>query len=334
MSDAATALSPQPSAQPTPSAPASDAQPSATPAAEPQGTPQPGVEAIGGNGGPDWRAMMAGEDAKAIEALSRFKEPGDFLKSYNEQRAALSKRAEPVRLGDNATPEQVAEYRKGLGLPEIAKDAKPEAYQDAYKIKAPEGYQMSEVEKGVLSDYAKLAYEQGHSPREVKAATDFFFRQQAAGQQAQNRVAVDYMKASQNTLRDELGSAEYEAQQAAGELWLKNEFKDNPDEFTNLLHAQMPNGGKLGDNPWFFKLIAKQAMGAGYTDRIEANTLEAGGKSLAQQQQEIENMRFKDKAGYDAAMKPGGLYEKIIGARQARGEIDEFGNEARPRRSA
>ena len=322
------------------SAPAA-ASPVETPAAplgsEPQvelTQPKPGSSEIGGNGGPDWRALMAGDDVKAVETLARYQSPTDFFKSWQEQRAALSKRAEPARLQDNATPEQIAEYRKGLGLPEISKDAKPTDYMSAFKIEPPKGYELSEVESTMLSEYAKLAYEQGHSPREVKAATDFFFRQQAAGQQAQNRVAVDYMKASQNTLRDELGSAEYEAQQAAGELWLKNEFKDAPDEFTNLLHAQMPNGGKLGDNPWFFKLIAKQAMGAGYTDRIEANTLEAGGKSLAQQQQEIENMRFKDKAGYDAAMKPGGLYEKIIGARQARGEIDEFGNEARPRRSA
>lgn len=276
--------------------------------------------------------MMAGEDAKAIEALSRFKEPGDFLKSYNEQRAALSKRAEPVRLGDNATPEQVAEYRKGLGLPEIAKDAKPEAYQDAYKIKAPEGYQMSEVEKGVLSDYAKLAYEQGHSPREVKAATDFFFQQQAASTQALNKIAVDFQKAEQNAWRDRVGSKEYEAQVGAATAWLQDQFKDNPDDMAALLNARMPNGGRLGDSRWFGELLAKQAMGDGYTDRIEANAYEANGKSLADRQRELEGLRRTNRESYNDPKTQNEL-KRIIEMRQTRGEIDEFGEEIKRRRA-
>lgn len=319
-----------PSAPPPASPPPSSAEPpkpnGSTPLA-PVGDGKP-------SGAPDWRAALAGDDAKAIEQLARYQSPSDFLKAHNELRGKLSQRAEPARLADNATPEQIAEYRKGLGLPDVAKDAKPDAYLDAYKITAPNGYEMSEPEKGMLADYAKLAFEQGHSPREVKAATDFFFQQQAAQTQALNRIAVDFQKKEQNGLRDRLGSAEYEAQQAAGEAWLKEQFKDNPDSLADVLNAQLPSGGKLGDSGWFFELVAKQAVGAGYTDRIEANALEAGGKSLAQQQTEIENLRFKDKAAYDAAMKQGGKYERILSARVARGEIDEFGNDIKRRRSA
>lgn len=332
MSLEATALSPQPSATSEPSG-TPTSSPGATTQAEPLTLAQPGVEKIGGNGGPDWRALIGGEDAKAIETLARFKEPGDFLKSYQEQRAALSKRAEPVRLAENATPQQVAEYRKGLGLPDIAKDAKPEAYQEAYKIKAPDGYEMSAVEKGMIGDYAKLAYEQGHSPREVQAAVGFFFQQQAASTQALNKLSVDFQKAEQNGWRDAVGSKEYEAQIAAAGSWLKDQFKDQPEMAEQLLQARLPNGGRLGDSRWFGEMLAKQAMGDGYTDRIIANHYEANGKTLAQLQSEIENMRFKDKAAYDEAMKPNGSYEQIVSARVSRGEIDEHGNEIRRRRA-
>jgi len=275
--------------------------------------------------------MLAGDDVNAVETLARYKTPADFLRAHTELRGKLSERQAPARLQDDATPEQIAEYRRGFGLPDIAADAQPDAYMQAFKIAAPDGYEMNEVEKGMLGDFAKLAYEQGHSPREVKAATDYFFQAQAANTQALNRLAVDYQKAQQHALRDELGSEEYDAQREAGEAWLKEQFADDPDAMTDLLHAQLPSGGKLGDSAWFFKLIAKEAMGAGYTDRIEANAFESGGKSLSQQQSEMEALMFSDRARYDEMAKPGGKLDRIIGLRIQRGELDEDGNERRRR---
>lgn len=291
-------------------------------------TPKPGSTEIGGNGGPDWRALLAGDDVKALETVSRFQNPRDIPKTLAEQRAEITRlqQQKSTRLPDNATPEQIAEYRKGHGLPDIKGDAKPEMYLDAYKIQIPKGFEATEVQKGMLTDYAKMAYEAGHSPREVKAATDFFFQQEQANTQALNRIAVDYQKTQQNSLRDELGSREYEAQQQAGEAWLKAQFSDKPEELNNLLNARLPGGGLLGDSAWFFKLIAKEAMGAGYTDRIEANALESNGKSLAAQQAEIEGLRRTDRQAYNRPENQDRL-KKIIAARVARGEIDEWGNE-------
>lgn len=277
---------------------------------------------------------MAGSDTKAVETLSRYQTPGDFLKSHNELRAKLSERQAPARLADNATPEQVAEYRKGLGLPDVAQDAQPDAYMQAYKIAAPEGYNLSAMEKGMVTDFAKEAYAKGWSPAEVKGATDFFFKQQAAQQQALNRVAVDFQKTEQGKLRDELGSKEYEAQVAAAESWLKAQFKDDDGAYKELLNAQLPNGGKLGDSAWFVKLIAQQAVGDGYTDRIEANAIEsAGGKGLLAQRDEIEKLQYSDRARYNSPEVQAKL-DKINAGLLARGEIDELGNPVRKRRTA
>lgn len=291
---------------------------------------------MGHNGGPEWnwRAEVAGDDAKALEALARYQSPKDLGKAFIEQRTALSKRAEPVRLADNATPEQVAEYRKGLGVPEIAKDAKPDDYLAAYKIEAPKDYQLTAVERGMLSDYAKLAYEQGHSPREVKAASDFFFQQQQASGQALNRIAVDFEKAQQNAWRDEVGSKEYEAQTEAANAWIRQEYKDDPDGLVDLLNARMPSGGLLKDQAWFGKLIAKQAMGAGFTDRIEANALESGGRSAMEQIREIEGWMFSDRAKYNEAAKPGGRLDRLYQAANTKGAMDDQGNEVRRRRAS
>jgi hypothetical protein len=276
---------------------------------------------------------MAGEDAKALETLARYQTPKDFFKAHAELRGKLSERQAPARLADDATPEQVAAYRKDLGLPDIGKDAKGEDFLKAYKIEAPKDYQLSNVERGMLEDYAKSAYAAGHSPREVKASVDFFFKQQAANAQAINKIAVDKQKEWQNKLRDELGSKEYDAQQAAAMAWMQEQFKDQPEELGNILHAQLPGGGKVGDHPWLFKLITKAAMGDGYTDRIEANGFEANGKSLEDQQREIESLRRTDSRKYNDPAVQAKL-DKIIELRIKRGEIDEYGNPLQQRRSA
>lgn len=273
--------------------------------------------------------MLAGEDTKGIETLARYKTPGDFWKAHSELRTKLSERPAVARLPDNATPEQIGEYRKGLGLPEIAADAKPEAFMDAYGIKLPEGYEASEVEKGMVGDFAKLAYEQGGSPREIKQAVDFFFQQQQAVMQAANTRAVELRQEWQQSLKNELGR-DYDATLASAESYLKQTFGD---DLPNLLGAQLPGGGYLGDHPAFFKMAADLALQNGFGDRIETNALEAGGKSLAQQHHEIEQLRMSDPARYNAPEVQAKL-DKLIELRLKAGEIDEMGNEKRRRSAA
>lgn len=286
---------------------------------------KPGSTEIGGNGGPDWRALIAGDDPKGIEMLARFKQPGDLLKSYREAQTKISQKSGPVSLPENATPEQIGEYRKGLGLPEIQGDAKPDAYMQAYGIKAPEGYAMSEVEKGMLSDFTREAYEKGMSPREVKASADFFFKQQAASMQALNKISADRHKQWDKALKSELGD-QYDDMVAAGNSFMKAQFADNEEGMHELLNATLPGGGLLGNHPVFIKLLTDLALQNGYTDRIEATSLESNGKSLAAQQSEIEKLMHSDRAAYNRPETQDRL-KKIISLRQSRGEIDEWGNE-------
>lgn len=333
-----TALSPQPSAQPEPqqasSPPASGSPPAAAvtpPPAEVLTAPKPGQEVVGGNGGPDWRAMLAGEDTKALETFSRYKSPADVAKAFLEQRAALSKRAEPVKLTPESTPEQIAEYRKAVGVPDVAADAKPESFLEAYKVAAPAGYEMTDGEKALLGTVAQRLHGKHMPPEAVQAALGEYFEVQQAQQKQVMQATLERRKEWQDGIRDEIGSKEYDARQKAAKTWLEQEFTGKEDDLRSLLSAQLPGGGMLGDHPFFFNLIAEKAMGAGFTDRIQADAMESAGKSLASQQAEIEALQFKDRVAYDAA---GPKLDKIIALRQSRGELDEHGNEVRRRRQA
>lgn len=323
--------SPPPSASPTSqsSAPAAGAegQVETTTIGSARETRPPDAPATrGDNGGPDWRAMVAGEDAKGIEELSRYKTPAEFLKSFREQRAALSKRAEAPKLADNATPEQVAEYRKAIGMPEVAADAKPDDIMKAFGIKAPEGYELNDIEKGMLGEWAKLSNGKHIPPGIAREAVDFLFKHNTAVQQAQRKADADIKKEWTTKIRDELGK-DYEPLIASANDYLAKALPDD-NERAAFVNARLPGGGLLGDHPLFVKMVSDLATQNGFTDRIETQSMESGGKSLQQQQQEIEALRMTNRELYNSPATQERL-KKVISLRMGRKEIDEFGNERR-----
>jgi len=286
---------------------------------------------MGANGGPDtsdWRALLAGEDAKAVEQLSRYQSPADFLKAHNELRGKLSQRAEVPKIGEDSTPEQIAEYRKAFDVPEVSQDAKDEAYAEAYGLKLPEGV---DVPPALLGAFAKQMNSAHISKGVAQKVVGEFAKIQLAVQQRTEQINVEKRKAWTNELRDKWGSKEYDGRIAAAKGWLQEQFKDNPEGLQRIASYQAPDGGLLGDDPFFIEMFAEKGMGAGYTDVMQANAFESGGKSLAEQQREIEALMFTDTQAYNEASKPGGRYEKIVQMRMSRGELDEHGNEQRRR---
>lgn len=285
---------------------------------------------MGANGGPDtsdWRAQIAGDNTEALKFLARSKSPADFMARVLEQNAALSKRQEPLKLTETSTADEVSAYRKALDVPDVPKEAKDEAYADAYGLKLPES---AGVPQALIGAFARKM-NSAHVPKATvqKVVGEFATIQTAIAQQAE-RTDAEKAKAWTSSLRDEMGSKEYDARKDAASTWLSAEFKDKADDLQELLGARLPSGGLLGDHPFFFNLIAEKAMGAGLTDRIERNSIESNGKSLAQQQAEIEALRRTDRAAYNRPETQDKL-KRVIELRQKAGEIDSWGNEVRRR---
>lgn len=270
-----------------------------------------------------WRQHLSGGDEKLLSELSRLKSPTDIAKEYVRQKQELSKPRAPLTLAKDATPEQIAEYRKAVGVPDAGTI-------EAYGIAAPEGYELSEVEKGALSDLTKSAHAANLPTGAVKTIADVFFRNQAANQQAMNKLDGERSKAWKADLQSEMGK-DFEPMVGAAEAYLTQQFGDDAEGKAELLSARLPGGGKLGDHPFFVKIMVDAALKNGFADRIEGNEIEtAGGKPLGEQQLEIERLQFSDRARYNLPATQARL-DKIIAARVARGEIDEMGNETRRR---
>lgn len=101
------------------------------------------------------------EGLRENKSLSKFKTPADVAQAYVNLEQHLGKRFEAP--GEDATPEQRAEWRKKIGVPDTA---------DAYENPAvPEGVTLDD---SLVSSFKKRAHEVGISAKDAKALMDWF----------------------------------------------------------------------------------------------------------------------------------------------------------------
>ena len=187
---AAPAAAPAPAAGAPAGAPAAaaPAAPAAAPAPAAKGAPaaatapaaagKEGKEGEGNNEAywpPDWRKTVSKDDAKVLARLERYASPEAAMQALiAAQNRIAAGELKPV-LGKNATPEQVAEYRAALGIPE-----------------APDKYDLGKDAAGIapelLSPVLKHAHETNQTPEQVKATLKAWSEIQAnvAEQRADN----------------------------------------------------------------------------------------------------------------------------------------------------
>jgi hypothetical protein len=236
----------------------------------------------------DWRQKLAGEDKKTLDRLSRMASPADLLKSYRSLEEKLSSGVlKPEALPDDATPEQVAEWRKQQGLPES---------HDKYleEIPLPEGIVLGEADKPLALGFAEAAL----------AAN--LTKEQYAGMVAKYYELNDAKIAE----REEADSAfKREAKTALAQEWgpefvpnmnaVKNLLAGMPPEAAdNFLAGRLADGSIIGDNPHIIKWMANMALEI----NPMASLMPAGpgdqGKGNEDRIREIEALMKTDRAAY------------------------------------
>lgn len=276
------------------SAPAAEAPPSSsggsvpTQPAAPDGAPAPAAsEPSAGAGDVDWRAQWSDAlklDDTAKQRLTRFNAPHEVFNSYlNIEKKLSDSRA--VRVPDaNSTPEEIAAFRKALGVPDTP---------DGYKVDVapPEGLELAETDKGVLKAITAEAHKRGFSPDVVNFAHEFFYQQAAEAAAQQIAVAEQSALNAEKALRQEWGR-DYDqnvrwANAAATQFGMKD-----------VLNTRLADGSLLGDNPVLIKAMAK----IGRLNAEDPFMLQAAGqgagRSVEDRKQELMQLRISDPRKY------------------------------------
>lgn len=236
-------------------APASDATPPQTATATP---PVKGVYPD------DWREQFAKEAAagdeklyeKELKRLQRFNSVADVYRSNRELERKLSSGEIKKRLGDKATPEEVAAYRKENGIPDDP---------SGYKIELNNGFVLGEADAPLVDVFKRDMHAINAPPEMLNAALSSYTK--LVEQQAQELMRQDSERRSEGeeALRGEWGG-DYKANlsiaasvldsapSSVRQLLWGAEAEGEPGKYEN--GARLADGSLLRDSPDVLRWLA------------------------------------------------------------------------------
>lgn len=198
----------------------------------------------------DWRSGIAEPGLRRV--AEKFTSPAEVVKSYAALQSRLGRSV--VKPGADASPEEVAAYRRQLGVPESA-----EGYEVALPEDLPEPLRADPAGEALQRDFLQAMHEAGASNEVVQKALDWYYGNvtQSLNQQAQ--TAAERRAEAEASLRHEWGG-DHERNLTFAQRAVQS-FGDGA--FVDFLESQEVEGVKLGDHPVFVRAFAAigRAMG-------------------------------------------------------------------------
>lgn len=252
------------------------------------------VERPAGGSGDDWRSMLSGGDEATLKELQQFTDPGHYIRSTKKRLADMQTELRNGKRVPVLTPETPEDDRKyfqtALGIPDSP---------DKYKIeaKAPEGYEPSEADQAILKSIVDGLHKSGGygaTPEVINLAHSIYY--DAAHQAEAQRIVAseEVAKATERNLKTEWGQ-DYDVNMrmvsaAINDLAEQAGMRDADRETVkDLLNQELVNGGRLGDQEWFLRIMAaagRMRAQDPYFNQIVAGS-ESPTKSLEEQLDDI-----------------------------------------------
>lgn len=231
----------------------------------------------------NWRDQLAGSDDKLKGLLGRYTTPDAFAKAFKELRTAYDSRKpakgeDPGELPENATPEQIAAYRKAKGVPD-----KPEDYE----FEIQEGRELGEGEYEIFMDFAKAMHDQAVPKDIVKGISSWFLDYQEIVAQKAADMAYQARQNTEENLRAEWGG-DYRANVNLMSNVLQEHLGSDANAF---LSKTFTDGSRLGDNETFVRLMAELSRKVGGSSaELYTTDVNTSGKGLETRRSELMKM--------------------------------------------
>lgn len=242
---------PQPTPQPAP-APAdpkpADPKPADPAPADPKpadpkpADPKPADPApVAGDWPGDWREKIAGQDEKLAKRLARYASPNAVVEALVAAQAKISAGVkEPLKA--DATPEEVAAWRKDNGIPDEP---------TGYKLDLGEGRVVGELDKPLVDAFLARMHAQNASPTLVNEALSWYYSEQDKFAEEQVKFDAENKAKATAALKQEWGG-EFDTNVQIALNYLPNDIRDV------FLAGRMADGTLVGDNPAVLRWLAGQ----------------------------------------------------------------------------
>jgi hypothetical protein len=207
----------------------------------------------------DWRQKMAGDDTKVLERLQRFTDPSGVLKWATEAEKKINSGLLKRGLPEGASADEVAAYRKEIGIPDKAEE---------YPVEPPKEVTVSEADKPVLDAFKKFAHENAIEPKVAQNLANWYFANRELELQDLHEHADQALQDRIVELRTEWPGNEYTQNVTLGNNFIAEVMGEKGPELAGVMLA---DGTKLGSHPLFVRLAAQAAR------TYSAGSLDLGG---------------------------------------------------------
>ena len=189
---------------------------------------------------------VLGEGFENFDGFKKYKSLPDLLKGAAHASKKLGEKTEGmVKVpGENATPEEIAAYRKAMGVPD-----KP----DAYEIKRPEGKEYDvEGEKA----FKALAHEHGLTGPQLQAIFEFYDKYEEGIVTKMAEQQVKEHELAEKAFTEKYGTDAEKVKRLAGEAMKELGFDKVAEDFEK---SEFKNN--LNVVAWFYEMRQKMLPG-------------------------------------------------------------------------
>lgn len=232
----------------------------------------------------DWRSKLAGDDVELQKFLGRYQSESAALKAFRETHGQIRSGKFIKPLGEDASDDDVAAYRKTFGIPD-----KPEGYLEAL----PDGLVVGDDDKPYVEKFVETMHGANAPKGAVDAALSAYYGivEEQMAQEAQ--VAEQAKQAGVDVLRQEWGP-DYRRNLNVMHSHLETLPESVRDAFT---HGKGADGVPLGYNPevlmWLTSLALDKNPLATVVPGAGANQASAIADEIAQIEEVMKTNRKK-----------------------------------------
>ena len=270
----------------------------------------------------DWRQKLAGyvgagdekSTAKELKRLEKIADPSGLYASYRAIENTWASRNFVKVPGKDATPEDVAEYRKSIGVPDT-----PDGYFSNLKLE--EGLVVPEDDMNVVKGLTEAVHLAGATPEVVSATLNYMLKQQEDAAAALDESDSSFRGTAERELKEEYGDSYRRYVNNIGTLFASApggmDMDNEESVYARLLGGRLADGAKIGDDPdvvrWFVHMANNiNPAGAVVEDGNQS------GKSIESEIKEIEGS-WKDpktKRAYYKDEKQQARYRQLLETQQ------------------
>jgi hypothetical protein len=223
---------------------------------------------------------------KMMKRLSRYSSPRAAMDAMINAQNKIASGKLIKMPGKDATPEEIAEYRKEAGIPEDAK---------GYDLSLSDGLVVGEEDKEMVDSFLSVAHDKNFTQDQVSAGLNWFYQNQEAELAKRHEADMAHRAAVEEELRAEWGQ-EYQANRNLMANYFDSDFEEGVADL--IVGARLADGTPLANHPDIVRGFVAKARAA---NPMAALVPGSGTKQHDQMIAEIEAL--EKKMGTEGALK-------------------------------